>query len=208
MRRLTSVLVAATLAAANSAQAQRLAVGLRGGATIASADAKGAAFSSDVGSTAGLHIGAVFAVDIARNFGFQTGAQYARRGFDDDPGVKLELTYIEIPVLFSVKLPGTISPHIYGGGILGLESGCTATNIFAPDGKNCESVRDAPATKDADAGLMFGAGVTLNAGPGQLLFDLLYNLGISDIAEFSEDADSIKNRAWYVSGGFLLPLGP
>lgn len=206
MRRIGLLTIVALFIVTDPASAQRLAVGVRGGLNVATADAAGAFLNGDAGSSTGFHVGGVFDVAVASNFGVQTQLLYSKKGLKDDGGTEVELTYVEIPILFTAKLPGKISPHLYGGTVLSLESGCSISS-GAVQNADCDNVAGAPATKNADTGILLGGGVALDAGLGLLLLDVFYNVGLTDISEVSADVDSIKNRTWYLSGGFLLPLG-
>jgi hypothetical protein len=196
------------LVVAGPAYSQDLSFGLRGGANLANADVEGSLFSEDVGSLSAYHFGLLGHVGISRYFAVQTELWYSRKGFDEGDGdVALKLTYFEIPVLAVLKYPGRVTPHAYVGVVLGLESGCKVSTIDQEE-VDCEDAREgAPRTKGADSGVILGGGVTLEAGPGAVLFDLIYNLGLTDLSETSDAIDSIKSRTWYLSAGYMLPIG-
>jgi hypothetical protein len=208
MKRLTpAILAASLLLAAAPAQAQRLHFGLRGGVNVAGADTKGTAFNGDSGTQTGYHVGLIGVADISSWFALQTEVWYSKKGFSEgDGGVALDLTYFEIPVLAVVKLPLPLSPRLFSGPVLGLESGCDVT--FEGETQNCERARQgAPRTKGADSGIIFGAGLGFDFGPGMLTGDIWYNYGLTDISETSETVDSITTRTWYVSAAYIMTLG-
>ncbi len=192
----------------NTAQAQQWSFGTRGGMNIAMSDTEGAVFTEQTGTLTGYHAGIFGTVDISRFFAVQTEVLYSRKGFAVGDGqVALKLTYFELPIIMVLKLPARLSPHAYLGIVLGLESGCSVTTSAIED-VNCEEAQeDAPRSRGADSGVLFGGGVQLDAGPGALLLDVMYNLGLTDIAETSEDVESIKTRTWYLSAGYVLPFG-
>ncbi len=208
MRRIVFFFLLPLLAIAGPAHAQALSFGVRGGANIANADVKGSFFTQDPGNLTAFHVGLLGRVDISRYFALQTEVWYSRKGFDKGPGdVALKLTYFEIPVLAVLKYPARISPHVYAGPVLGLESSCRVSTAIDDD-VDCEQASEgAPRTKGADSGLIFGGGVSLTAGPGALLLDVMYNLGLTDLSEVSGEIDSIKTRTWYLSAGYALPIG-
>ena len=75
---------------------------------------------------------------------------------------------------------------------------------------NCDDPIDAPRTKGADFGILFGAGVETSLGRVSLIADALFNYGLTDISELSPvlgSIDSIKSRAFYLSVGVLWPVG-
>ncbi len=207
MKRLTLALLAASLLLAAPAQAQRLHFGLRGGVTAAGADTEGTAFNGAAGTQTGYHLGLIGLVDISSWFAVQTEAWYSNKGFSEGEGsVALDLTYIEIPVLAVIKLGLPLSPRLFTGPVLGLESGCDVT--FEGEKESCEDAREgAPRTKGADSGIIFGAGLGFDFGPGMLTGDIWYNHGLTDISERTDAVDSIKTRTWYFSVAYMMPLG-
>lgn len=207
MKQLTLAILAASLLLAAPAQAQRLHFGLRGGVNRAGAEAEGTAFESDTGTETGFHLGVIALADISDWLALQTEFLYSKKGFaEGDGGIALDLTYFEIPVLAVVKLPLPLSPRLFSGPVLGLESGCDVT--FEGETTDCESARQgAPRTRGADSGIIFGAGLSFDFGPGMLNGDIRYNHGLTDISETSETIDSIKTRTWYVSAAYLITLG-
>lgn len=190
-------------------QAQRIALGARGGVTVASADVEGSIFGGDVGTTTGFHGGPLVNVEISRFFAMQTQFLFSQKGFDRGDGeVSIDVSYLEIPVLATIQIPlGRISPHMYLGPVLGLENNCTGTTPMGGE-ENCEDAIRAPQTKGADFGIMAGGGLEVQGfGPGSVLLDVLYNYGLTDIAQFSDDVDSVKLRTIYLSLGYVFPIG-
>ncbi|UCC71607.1 MAG: PorT family protein [Gemmatimonadota bacterium] len=208
MKRLTLLaFAAALLITAAPAQAQQLRFGVRGGLNFASADAEGDLFIEGTGSETAYHFGVLGAVDISSWFALQTEVWYSRKGFaEGDGGVALKLTYIEIPVLAVIAPNLPLSPRFFSGPVLGLESSCEVT--FEGETEKCEDARPgAPRTKGADSGIIFGAGIGFDFGPGSLLADIWYNYGLTDISEQSDEIDSVKTRTWSISAGYVVPLG-
>ncbi len=209
MKRLTLPLLATSLlVAAAPAQAQQLQLGMRAGVNSASSDTEGSAFTEQPGTETAYHFGALARVDISNWFSLQTEVRYSRKGFAEGDGdVALKVNYFEIPVLAVIRLPTTLSPHLYLGPVLSLESRCTV--LFEGEQTDCEEAREAaPRTKGADSGILFGGGIAVDFGPGSVIADLMYNHGLSDISERSDNVDSIKTRTWYFSAGYMLTLGP
>ena len=210
MKRLGLPLAAAILLAAQPVHAQALSFGARGGLNYASASIKSDP-SIDTGNRTGFHAGIVGYVDIAKNLALQTEMMYSQKGFGEgNNDVALKVNYFEIPVYAVIKLPTKISPHIYAGFVLGLETGCTASSADFTD-INCDSAyvqnNQTPRTKGADSGVMFGGGVTFQFGPGDLLVDAIYNYGLTNIAETGADISELKTRTFYLSAAYLLPVG-
>ncbi|UCC82592.1 MAG: PorT family protein [Gemmatimonadota bacterium] len=207
MKRLTLAILAASLLAAAPAQAQRIHFGLKGGVNVADAETKGTTFNAETGTRTGYHFGLIGLVDISSWFALQTEFLYSKKGFSEGAsGVALDLAYFEIPVLAVIKLPLPLSPRLLTGPVLGLESGCDVT--FEGETDSCEKARQgAPRTKGADSGIIFGASLGFDFGPGTLTGDVRYNHGLTDISESSETIDSIKTRTWYFSAGYIMTLG-
>ena len=213
MRRLSLPIlgVLLSISAADVGRAQELAVGFRGGLDITSAEFEGSLLES-TSSRTGWSGGLVLSALISRTVELQTGGWISKKGFDgvDSSGgtTEVDQTYFEIPMLIGVRIPGKISPHLLTGPVLGLELSC---NLTTPnlDGVNCDDPIDAPRTKGADFGILFGAGVEASVGRVSLIADALYNLGLTNISEFSVGGQisSIKSRAFYLSVGVLWPVG-
>jgi len=208
MKRLTLAMLAASLLlAAAPAQAQKLYAGLKGGVNMAGAEAEGTLFESDTGTETGYHLGILTLVDISSWFALQTELLYSKKGFaEGDDGIALDLAYIEIPVLAVVKIPLPLSLRLYSGPVLGIERGCTVT--FEGETTDCEDARQgAPRSRGADSGIIFGAGLGLDFGPGMLTGDIRYGHGLTNVAETSESISSVNTRTWYFSAGYLLQIG-
>jgi hypothetical protein len=79
---------------------------------------------------------------------------------------------------------------------------------FEGEKQNCEDAREgAPRTKGADSGIIFGAGLGFDFGPGMLTGDIWYNYGLTDISERTDAIESIKTRTWYFSAAYIMTLG-
>jgi hypothetical protein len=212
MRRFTLLLVAALLVtAADSALAQKLTWGVRGGLNIATGDVQGEAFDQDVGTRNGFHAGLLGDIEVSKNFGIQMDALYTQKGFGKGNGdIALSTSYVMIPILFVAKLPGTVSPHLYLGPELSLETSCNAS-IAGLDDISCDDVRaetsDFPRTKGADSGIIFGLGIDWEVGFGILVIDAMYDYGLTNIAEVSEEIDHIKTRTFMLSLGLKWGIG-
>jgi len=210
MKRLGLPLAAAIFLAAQPVHAQALSFGVRGGLNYATAGIKSDP-SIDIGNRTGFHAGVVGYVDIAKNFALQTEMMYSQKGFaKGGSNVALKVNYFEIPVYAVVKLPTKISPHLYAGFVLGLETGCKASTANFTD-VDCDSAfaqnNQTPRTKGADSGVMIGGGVTFQFGPGDILVDAIYNYGLTNIAESGSDISELKSRTFYLSAAYLLPVG-
>ena len=210
MKRLVLPLAAAIFLAVQPVHAQALSFGVRGGLNYATASIKSEP-TVDIGNRTGYHAGIVGYVDIAKNFAIQTEMIYSQKGFaEGSSDIALKVDYFEIPVYAVIKLPAKISPHLYAGFVLGLETGCKAS---AGDFKDvdCDAAfeenNQTPRTKGADSGVVFGGGVTFDLGPGDILFDAIYNYGLTNIAETGSDIKSLESRTFYLSAAYLFSIG-
>ncbi len=201
-----------TLVVSAPLAAQELRVGARVGLNVTNADFEGAVVqetSARAGFRAGIHLSAL----ISRVVELQTGGLISSKGFDGSGGlggrVSVDQLYFEIPMLIAVRIPGRISPHFVTGPILGLEMSCrlTAEAPVPVTDESCDDVTGGLRTKGADFGILFGGGIEVDIGRVKLLGDVQYNLGLTDISEFSDNVDEIKNRAWYLTAGVMWPIG-
>ena len=206
MKRLGLPIAAALVLAAQPAHAQALSFGLRGGLNNATVDLKGEN-NFDVGTRTGFHAGVVGYVDIAKNFALQTEMMYSQKGFGTGGSdIAVKVNYFEIPVYAVIKLPTRISPHVYLGFVLGLETGCKAS-AGGSEYVSCDIATETPRTKGADSGVMFGGGLTFKLGPGDMLVDAIYNHGLTNVAETGGEFSSLKTRTFYLSAAYLFPIG-
>ena len=214
MRRLfpATIALALMLTASGPLAAQELRLGLRGGITNSDASFEGA-FLDNTASRTGFNVGVVLSALISQAVELQSGVILAKKGFDGSGGIggttELSQTYIEIPMLFGIRIPGRFSPHFLAGPILAIESGCSLTTEgpLPVTDVDCDEVNDGPRTKGADFGLLFQGGLEYDLGRINLTGDVSYHLGLTDIAEIGENVDELKNRVWYLSVGVMWPIG-
>ncbi len=215
MRRLTPVILGLILAPAipQALSGQDLAIGVRGGLNISSASFEGS-FVDNTSTRTGNHVGAAFQAKISGVVELQSGFWLTSKGFKGTGGtggnVEVKESFFEIPMLFGLRIPGKISPHILTGPVLSIETSCKAdadgTNPPIVDA-NCDDLTVGPRTKGADFGYLIGGGVELDIGRVNLLVDIMYNIGLTDVSEFNLEVSEIKNRSLYLSLGVLWPLG-
>jgi hypothetical protein len=137
---------------------------------------------------------------------------YVTKGvkFDDPEGtdaeVKFKLDYIEVPVLLFL---GLSSAYVVVGPAFAFEAACSFEG--EGDGTSVEFDCDDPEfgefeRKKFDVGAMFGAGLAFPAGPGSLIVDGRFNLGVMNIID-DETNNSFKHRTLYFTAGYQIPLG-
>jgi hypothetical protein len=66
---------------------------------------------------------------------------------------------------------------------------------------------DAADRHTTDYSLLFGGGVGIGAGPGELQLDVAYDLGLRNLNSDPSDNSTIKNRTLMITAGYMLPIG-
>jgi hypothetical protein len=97
---------------------------------------------------------------------------------------------------------------VFLGPTIAFETGCELSGSDIEGGEveaDCEQL--GIDTKSADFGLVFGAGVDLDAGRFVITGDARYDLGVTNLDDTGADG-SVKNRAWEFFVGAGLPIGP
>lgn len=128
-----------------------------------------------------------------KNFSVQPEVNFISKGtkFKNSPGNETyNFNYIEVPVLAK-----------YSFGLAYVNAGPSIGFLM---GKNDKVKAAYGKTKSIDFGLQMGAGVAIPAGPGKVIVDGRYNLGLSNISD--EKGVDVKNRGFAISLGYAIPL--
>lgn len=192
---------------AMEAQAQ-VTLGLKGGLTLSTLNAE-----EPDGTDAGLDRlssfggGAYFQVGLGDVLTLQAEALYTRKGArTDDSITTLELSYVDVPLLFLIRVPAgdaAIVPILYAGPVVSFETKCQLKDD-AGAAVDCGSGSgNQPQTTSPDFGGAFGGGFEVFMGSYTLQLDIRYTHGFVNILDSSEQAGSMENRAW----SFYLGLG-
>lgn len=144
---------------------------------------------------------------IGNQFGLQPEVYYAVKGFNvletdlgQEVSSKYKISYIEIPVLVSYRLPlkGRIKPGVVFGPYVGFAQ--KVREVQTAFGETQERELD-DNLKNVDFGLVFGGNVRYRLGSASIILDVRYGLGLvnisKDITEVAYEFDSndtIKNR--------------
>jgi hypothetical protein len=152
--------------------------------------------------------------------GLQAELQYVQKGevlktdgtSDTIYKVKTKINYLTIPILVSVnktfgeiKVYGNIGPYI---GI-----GLTGHYVIKGPVEGGEELKfQEGGLRRFDMGLCIGAGVGYRFGPGDIIFDLRYDLGFIDTNSTPDDEKgsnykSTCNRTFAISVGYVIPIG-
>lgn len=145
--------------------------------------------------------GGVFAeAELASTLGIQVEALYVTKGADfEGEGVDengdpvrfdshLILTYVDVPVLLRVNLPGSTSlaPYVVGGPTFGFGLDATAETDGFPDVDYSDDL------KTLDLGVLVGLGLRMPMGGARVDVEARYGTGFSDLWDISNNLESIN----------------
>ena len=153
----------------------------------------------------------------------QKGVKYS----EDDYSQKMHLNYLELPVLAKASFGSdAVKAYVNAGPSVGFALGgnvktkfdgeTETTKIRFGEGEDEETVYlDTENYNRVDLGMQFGGGIALQAGPGSLILDARYGLGLSNFAKAPETIPSgasksdFKNqhRVFALSLGYAIPFG-
>lgn len=221
MRYLLALLTIACLAALipAGAWAQEITVGGKGGLNISNLSVD-APDDPDFGfdSQTDFLVGGFVQFSLGQSFAVQPEVFYSQRGAkskNDDPAIKLNLNYIEIPLLLMARLTSReapMYPFLYAGPQVSFETRCQVTG--EEDGVSVGFDCDAPEldggleTAKTDFGLVFGGGLEILYSRLTIQLDARYRLGLTNL-NASENASevSVKSRGWSFMLGVGVPIG-
>ena len=188
-------------------------IGVRGGFTSASLTG---IELTDPTRRSGFAIGGFIALGLGGPVGLDLGATYTQKGvagFEGGTEGRVDIDYLEFPLLARVSLPtvGRVSPRLSLGPVLAFEVGCEVavtqvelTLTFDCDDPGLEGEFD---TDSFDLGALVGAGASIGlAGRVQFSLDVMYNYGVTSIVPDIAPEPN-KNRAFMVTGGLSLTIG-
>lgn len=172
---------------------------------------------SAIGFIAGAEVG----FGISDMFSIQTGLNFTQKGTEYElGGVTSTITtnYLEIPLLARVHFGSDkIKGYVNAGPSLGLGlNGKVKAEGFGVSFEEDITFGDGDGEDDffensIDLGLQFGAGIGYLLGPGQIVLDLRYGLGLSNLFETPDGFDrsdfKSTNNVFAISLGYAIPLG-
>jgi hypothetical protein len=164
----------------------------------------------------GFSIGGFLGFDLHRMFRLQGEVQYVQKGAKASEGdfeLKFNVDYIEVLVPLTLMIPveGAVAPRFYVGPSLAFEMSCKLKGEL--DGQSrefdCDSDEVGAPTNSTDFGVLFGGGIDIALGSGALTFDVLYNLGLGDIAKEdpTDPKVEVTNRNIQVLVGYGFRFG-
>ena len=208
MRRLTGVMLGSilSLALASTVQAQ-VALGIRGGynSSKITVKADGTSIETGLKSLSGFHAGADLAFAFSPMLGIEVGGAYSQKGASEDGGDgKVAFDVVDVPVLLAVSIPteGSVTPRLFAGGVGSFKVSCKIKEGGAS--ADCSDA-DVGAPKSFYISLLFGAGVGFAAGPGSLVLDVGYQLGLTNIID--DEIETVRVNVIQASLGYRFPIG-
>ena len=165
-------------------------------------------------TTTGFSAGGFIGIDVSNVLRIQLNGQYVQKGAKfEESGVRLtfDVPYVELLLPVTLLIPiesSSITPRVYAGPSLAFETSCDITLEVPPEPAVTVACSDFDApTKTTDYGVFFGAGVDFAVGAGELVLDVLYNLGLANINNFPGDTETIKNRNFQILLGYAFLFG-
>ncbi len=188
-------------------------IGVRGGFTRAKVTGSDL---TEATRRSGFAIGGFFAFGLEDAIGLDIGATYTPKGVaavDGGTELKIDLDYVEFPMLARVSLPtvGGVSPRVSLGPVLAFEVGCevAATQVELTITVDCDDpgLNGDLDTKSFDLGALVGVGASIGLG-GRTRFslDVMYNDGLRSIVR-DEVQDPNKNQTFMVTGSLSIGIG-
>lgn len=218
MKNLSKIVVLFIFLFAQQAYAQ-IGVGLRAGFNTASTSTATLddTLSVDPQNIIATYYGAVVKYPLSDLLSVQAELNYFQKGFKVDTNtdflgdvkLKTRVNYFEIPILVkaafgSDTFKGFVNAGpTFGFALSGTSEVCTGGILCVEDDLDF----DAAQLKKTDISLAIGAGVEFEAGPGDILIELRYNLGINDINDNPDIEDSVKNKAFQIGAGYIYYFG-
>lgn len=173
----------------------------------------------DTKSAVGILGGVELGFGISDLFSIQTGLNYIQKGAkfgSDGTTATLTTNYIELPILARVNFGSDkVKAYINAGPSFGLglngKSKVEALGLSFEDDISFGDGEDDTFENSIDLGLQFGAGIGYALGPGQIVLDLRYGLGLSNLFETPDGLDrsdfKSTNNVFAISLGYAITLG-
>ena len=162
----------------------------------------------------GFSAGAFFGVDVSRMFRIQLNGQYVGKGAKfEESGVRLtfDVPYIELLLPVTLLIPiesSSITPRVYAGPSLAFEMSCDVkAEVTGEPAVTVDCDTAGVTTKSTDYGVFFGAGVDFGLGAGEIMLDVLYNLGLANLNDFPGETETVKNRNLQILLGYAFLFG-
>ncbi|NQT25448.1 PorT family protein [candidate division KSB1 bacterium] len=214
MKRMVLILtiMALILSFSNVSMAQITEKGVKVGLNLASATGDDV---KDAKSKTGFAVGGYVLYPLNESVTMQIEALYAQKGvkmegeetityygytMTYDYKSTINLTYIEIPVLFryDIQSSGNMKPYIIAGPYIALTMGAKV-KWESGDESGSDDIKDD--IKGMDYGVILGAGVKVNE---KISIDARYSMGLTSVDDSEHDAGDMKNKVISVTAGYAL----
>lgn len=180
--------------------------GIKGGVNVAEHSFVDQGVTIDRDAINGFTLGAVLEVGLGGNIFLQPEALFIQKGSELDLpslGEKINLNYLDIPILLKLKL---INSNLFNINLLGGPSFGLALNGEETIGSETIDINFGGdnGLKRFDLGIHAGGGVGVNLGSIGVFGDVRYLFGISDIS--GDNNREIKNQGLNISVGLMFRL--
>lgn len=206
-----AVLTLAVFAAApESALAQEIRLGVKGGVNIADV---GGDIGEELESRTTFAVGGVGSIAVAPGFAIQPEVLYTQKGgHDEEDDLDVKLAYIQVPVLATYTIPieeSRIAPRLFAGPAVAFKLSCDLSNGGEVD---CDDALEEEGleVKSVDFGVVFGGGVDVAVGRGAATAEVRYDLSLTDLTDTITDgleAADGGNRVIQFLVGYMIPVG-
>lgn len=192
-------------AGVTDAEAQRpIRFGVIGGANITGAWGDDA---ENTDTKTGFDVGGLVQIPLGEMVTIQPEVHYTQKGFTRGLVTGEEersLDYIQVPVLLraGVPLAEGFDVDLQFGPSFGFLMSCESKTETAG---TTTTVDCDESTRGFDWGIIGGGSFSWAAGPGDLLFDIRYDLGMTEVGD-AEAAPDIKNTSFQFLLGYAFPM--
>lgn len=167
-----------------------------------------------MGNLKGFQIGVFKTFDISKHFKFQPEIYYSVRGGDASETFlferikfKVRINYLEFPLLLKYEIPlkGRFMPGLFLGPYAALKlSAKKRTEIWGR-----KEATDLESVKSLDYGAVFGGGIEVHIGSGQLILEIRSSYGLKNIMLMPEgfirlydEKDFVRNFSFVIMTGY------
>jgi len=217
MNKVGSVFMAILLSAALASPAfgQNLAAGVKAGVDFADLGGfEDPPFNYSTDLKTGFSFGGFLGIDLHPMFRLQGELQYVQKGAKATQAgneAKFHVNYIEVLVPLTLLIPveGAVAPRLYVGPSLAFELDCKAKGQIEDEDVDLTCDELGATTNTTDFGVLFGGGIDIAVGSGAVSLDVLYNLGLGDIAKEdpTDPKVEVTNRNIQILVGYGFRFG-
>jgi hypothetical protein len=163
---------------------------------------------SDAGTRTSFVAGIFSRSRISGDLGLETQVLWSEQGakgeLDDDIEGTIKLSYIKIPVLFTIAVPTSnarITPRFYLGPTVGFRTRCKVTGTVGGISASLDCEDAGLDTKSTEFSVLGGVGVDL----GPVVLAARYDYGLSKIDDSIVGLD-VKNRVFSLTAAYGIAL--